>query len=404
MKNTTLFLFVFLSAAAVISAAAEPFRIGVIGTTTSHVPAFAKAFNNPNAAEPLNGFKVVAAYPGGMPDNPNSWNRVKEYADGLVKDGAKVYNTIEEMLPNVDGILLESVDGRPHLEQAKPVIAAGKPLYIDKPMAGTLADVITIFRLAKEKNVPVFSASSLRYSPEFQKVLAEKTFGDILGCDAWSPCTINDKHPDLFWYGVHGVETLFTLMGPGCVSVSRTQTAGTEVVAGVWKDGRIGTFRGTRTGKHDYGAVVFGSKDIGLAGKYGGYEPLAAQIAQFFKTGKAPVAAEESIEIFAFMEAADRSKITGGSAALADVIADASQEVSVSAAVRIAADGTLTLNGKEITVGSLAAALDGLVGGKANHRVKVILKSEKGVPIETVQKVCSNLGKAMLANYIYDYQ
>ncbi|GHT28499.1 oxidoreductase [Planctomycetales bacterium] len=380
----------------------EVFRIGIIGTDTSHVPAFAKTFNNPNAAEPFNGFKVVAAYPGGMPDNPSSWDRVKQYADGLVKDGAKIYGTIEEMLPNVDGILLESVDGRPHLEQAKPVIAAGKPLFVDKPMAGSLADVIALFKFAQEQKVPVFSASSLRYSPDFQKVLQEKTFGNILGCDAWSPCTLNDKHPDLFWYGVHGVETLFTLMGPGCVSVSRTQTPGTETVVGVWKDKRIGTFRGTRAGKHDYGAVVFGDKGIGLAGKYGGYEPLALQIAQFFKTGKAPVSAEETIEIFAFMEAADRSKISGRIVALADVIDEASKEVSIPAVLNIAADGKLTLNAEEITSDSLAAVLDGLVSGKTNHRVKVIVKSKKGVPFETVQKVCSNLGKAMLANYIYE--
>lgn len=387
--------------------ASEPFRLGIIGTTTSHVPAFAQVFNNPDAAEPLNGFRVTAAYPGGMPDNPSSWERVKTYADGLVKDGAVIYNTIEEMLPNVDGILLESVDGRPHLEQAKPVIAAGKPLFIDKPMAGSLADVLTLFRWAKEKNVPIFSASSLRYSPDFQKVLTDKPFGNIIGCEAWSPCALNAQHPDLFWYGVHGVETLFTLMGPGCDYVIRAQTDDTESVTGVWKDGRIGTFRGTRTGKHDYGALVFGEKGIGLAGKYGGYEPLAAQIAQFFKTGKSPVEPKETIEIFAFMEAADQSKRGGAQAALKipleTVIAEAAQEVSVHVTIFVAANGTITLNGEEISVENIAASLDGLVEGKANHRVKVILKSGKGAPLNVIQKVCGSIGKAMLANYVYDY-
>ena len=50
------------------------------------------------------------------------------------------------------------------------------------------------------------------------------------------------------------------------------------------------------------------------SGGYGGYEPLVVEIAKFFKTGKPPVSAEETLEIFAFMEAADESKRKGGRA------------------------------------------------------------------------------------------
>jgi len=384
--------------------AEDVFRLGIIGTTTSHVPAFAKIFNDPNIEEPCNGFKIVAAYPGGMPDNPDSWNRVKEYADGLEKQGVKIYNTIEEMLPNVDGVLLESVDGRPHLEQAKPVIAAGKPLYIDKPMAGSLADVLTIFQLAKEKNVPVFSASSLRYVSGFQKIRnGDPAFGKVLGCDAWSPCSINTKHPDLFWYGIHGVETLFTIMGTGCETVRRTQTKDTEFVVGVWNDGRIGTFRGTRNGTHGYGATVFGEKKTSDAGTYEGYKPLAIEIAKFFKTGKPPIDPQETIEIFAFMEAADVSKSNGNAVSLESVIESAKKENAIPAKIQVAADGKLTLNGKPIEKDNLKSALNALVK-QPNDRVKVTLISEKETPIETVQEICNHLGNAMLVNYVYDYR
>jgi hypothetical protein len=218
-------------------------------------------------------------------------------------------------------VLLESVDGRPHLEQVRPVIAEGKPVFIDKPMAGNLADVIEIFRLAKENNVPCWSSSSLRFSPGIIGMRENDEVGQVLGCDAFSPCSLEEHHPDLYWYGVHGVEILFTIMGPGCESVRRVQTKNYELVVGLWKGGRVGTYRGLRTGKTGYGAMVFGTKGIAQSGRYGGYEPLVEEIIKFFKTGNVPVPPEETIEIFAFMSAADESKAKNGAeVSLAELI------------------------------------------------------------------------------------
>jgi len=383
--------------------AEEKFRLGIIGTTTSHVPAFVKLFHAPDSDAPFNQFRVIAAYPGGMPDNPSSWSRVEQYADDLEKQGIKLYPTIEAMLPEVDGILLESVDGRPHLEQAKPVIAAGKPLYIDKPMAAHLADVLEIFRLAEEKKVPVFSASSLRFSAGFQKMRNEKPLGNILGCCTWSPCHLNEKHPDLVWYGIHGVEMLFTLMGPGCQTIQRTHTEGTEFVVGTWDEGRIGTFRGMRTGKPGYGAIVFGEKDNGDAGGYDGYKPLVEEICKFFQTGQPPFDPQETIEISAFMEAADVSKANGGMpVSIAETIEKAKAQVAIPVSLQVSPNGGLQMNGKTIELSTLGKTLDALTTGKPNARVKVILRAEKGTPHETVLAVCNNLGKAMLANFLYE--
>jgi predicted dehydrogenase len=380
------------------------FRLGIIGTTTSHVPAFVKILNDPNVSEPCNGFKIVAAYPGGMPDNMGSWNRLRQYADELEKQGIPLYKTIESMLPNVDGVLLESVDGRPHLEQAKPVINSGKPLFIDKPMAASLADVLTIFRLAQEKKAAIFSASSLRFSSGFQQARkGESSAGHVIGCDVWSPCSLNDKHPDLFWYGIHGVETLFTIMGTGCESVMRIQTEGTELVTGTWKDGRIGTFRGIRTGKTGYGAVVFGDKGIADAGSYEGYKPLVEEIARFFKTGLAPIDPQETIEIIAFMEAAEQSKIKGVPVSIDQVLRETENKKEIFVQINVLNNKKLTLNNQPINIEELAKTLDNFLVGRPNHYVKVILSSEKGTPIETVQDVCNHLGNATLANYIYDY-
>jgi len=210
-------------------------------------------------------------------------------------------------------VFLEEVDGRPHLEMARPVIAAGKPLFIDKPLAGSLADCIEIFRLAKEKNVPCFSSSSTRFAAGFQAARSgNSAFGQIKSCSATSPMSIEPHHPDLFWYGVHGVEILFTVMGTGCKTVTRSNTANFDKVTGVWNDDRIGTFRGIRSGKSDYGGTVFGEKGISVLGKYSGYNPLLLKIVEFFDSGILPVKPEETIDIFAFMAAADESKMKGG--------------------------------------------------------------------------------------------
>jgi predicted dehydrogenase len=332
MKRTilpTVVLVMILTLPSEAEAGEKVFRLGMIGLDTSHVIAFTRVINDPAKNY---GCKVVVGYAGGSPDVPSSANRVEKFTEQLRdKFGVEIVDSIEELCRKVDGVLLESVDGRPHLEQARPVIAAKKPIFIDKPMAASLADVIEIFRLAKENNVPCWSSSSLRFSPDIIGQRDNEEVGEVLGCDAFSPCSLEEHHPDLYWYGVHGVEMLFTIMGTGCESVRRVQTNPDahrdEFVVGLWEGGRIGTYRGIRRGKSGYGAMVFGSKGIVQGGRYGGYEPLVDEIIKFFKSRQVPVPPEETIEIFAFMTAADESKARGGAAvSITEVIEKAKKQ------------------------------------------------------------------------------
>ncbi len=316
---------------AVADEPAKPLRAGIIGLDTSHAPAFAALLNGPKAVGDLAGVRIVAAYPRGSAAIPSSRDRVAGYTSTLRdKHGVEIVDSIEALLDKVDVVFLESVDGRPHLAQVRPVFAAKKPVFIDKPVAGTLADAIAIYDLARESGTPVFSSSSLRFSPDIAAMRGgNDKVGEVVGCSAYGPCELEEHHPDLYWYGIHGVETLFTIMGTGCESVSRVQTKGAELAAGVWKGGRIGTFRGIREGAKGYGATVFGTKGIAPGGSYAGYEPMVVEICKFFRTGKPPVSAEETIEIFAFMEAADESKRQGGKpVALETVIAKAKAELA----------------------------------------------------------------------------
>ena len=298
-------------------------RIGIIGLDTSHSTAFTKALNAPDAKPEFSGFRIVAAYPKGSNDIKSSVDRIPGYIEEVKKYGVEITNSIDELISKVDYVLLETNDGRIHFEQALPVFKAGKRMFIDKPIAASLEHAIAIFNASAHYNVPVFSASSLRYISGIKDV-ENGSIGKVLGADTFSPCSLEKSHPDLFWYGIHGVETLFTVMGTGCTTVTRISTADTDVVVGVWNDGRVGTFRGTRTGKHGYGGTAFGGKgDISL-GTYAGYDPLLVRILEFFKTGVVPVKKEETLEIFAFMQAAEVSKQKGGvPVEVAKVMADA---------------------------------------------------------------------------------
>jgi hypothetical protein len=299
-------------------------RAGMIGLDTSHVIAFTKLLNNPQATGDLAEVEIVAGFPGGT-DIPPSRDRVAGFTEQLREMGLEIVDSIPALLEKVDVVLLESVDGRPHLEQARAVIEAGKPMYIDKPVAGSLADAVAIFRLAREHGVPVWSASSLRFAPELVELGRQGKLQEVEGAVVWGPCSIQPPMPELYFYGVHGVEALFTMMGPGCVSVTRSSTDGTDVVTGIWRDGRIGTYRGIRRGEAEFGATIFRADEILTVTGLSGYEILVNEIAKFFKTGQPPVPADETLEIFAFLDAAEQSKIRGGAPVTLQQVLQAAQ-------------------------------------------------------------------------------
>ena len=298
--------------------AADELRIGIIGLDTSHATAFTELLNDPTAPGHVPGARVVAAFKGGSPDIPSSIGRVEEYT-AVLRDRFKVdiCPTIAEVCGKVDAVMIESVDGRPHLTQAREVIAARRPLYIDKPLAGSLRDAIAIMDLATAAGVPIFSSSSLRFAAGTRAVRGG-SIGRVQHAETTSPSPIEKTHPDLFWYGIHGCESLFTVMGTGCESVTRGTTPdGTIMVTGTWSGGRKGIFRESRT----YGGLARGERGEAPVGAFDGYAPLVAEIVAFFRSGKPPVTAEETLELFAFMEAADESRRRGGApVALADVM------------------------------------------------------------------------------------
>lgn len=279
-------------------------RIGIIGLDTSHSEVFTRIINN---GEVSGGYKVVAAYAQGSPDIPSAVEMRPRITEAVKKMGVEIVDSIETLLKKVDCVLLETNDGRPHYEQALPVLMAGKRMFVDKPVAHNLKDAERIYAASKKYGTPIFSSSALRYEQNIVKATSG-AFGKVIGADVYTPADYDQHHLDMAWYGIHGVEMLFTLMGTGCVEVIRTHTEDTDILTGRWNDGRIASVRGIRKGAANIAGTAYCENNIVPVGPFTTYQPLVQEIVNFFDTGVVPVSPAETIEIFKFMHAADKSK------------------------------------------------------------------------------------------------
>ena len=301
MKTEKLVMICLMCIASFAIQAQKVIKIGIIGLDTSHSPAFIGLLNSEDPKPEHEGFRVVAAYPYGSKTIENSFKRIPVYTEKAKENGVEIVSSITELLEKVDCVMLETNE----------VLKSGKPMFIDKPVAADLVDAIAIFKLADQYNVPIFSSSALRFVPK-NVDLRNGKYGKVLGADCYSPAPSEPSHPDFSWYGIHGVEILYTIMGTGCKEVARMSSEGTDVVTGLWEDGRLGTFRGNRTGKHIYGGTAICDSGAVIAGGYEGYACLLTEILKFFKTKLVPVSATETLELFTFMAASNESKRLGG--------------------------------------------------------------------------------------------
>ncbi|MEI6324766.1 MAG: Gfo/Idh/MocA family oxidoreductase [Gemmataceae bacterium] len=321
-----------------------PVRVGVLGLDNFQAVAFTQLFNDPKAIGDLAGVRVVTAYAApASADIPESVDNLPKWKSQITKFDVRLVGSVDELLQSCDAVMIMSLDGRKHLEQATQVLKAGKRLYIGRPLAASFAEALAIIGVARDTKTPCWTSSQHRFSPGFIGMRNHPEVGKVQGCDVYGGCPIEPHHAELFWHGIHGVETLITIMGPGCESVRCTSTPFAESITGVWADGRVGTYRGIKTGSVKYSATVFGDRGVSTSGIYGhgvpvkgivpvndkymGYEGIALEMARFFKGGATPVSAAETLEVFAFMEAAHESKRkNGASVALAQVLEQAKKK------------------------------------------------------------------------------
>ncbi|MCK4376564.1 MAG: Gfo/Idh/MocA family oxidoreductase [Candidatus Brocadiae bacterium] len=289
-------------------------RIGMVGLDTSHCEAFVSVLNYEDNPHFVGGARVVGAYPGGSELCAVSRDRVEGFTQTIRdKHGIAICDTIEGLGEDMDAFLLHSVDGRQHLEQFRVLAQFGKPVFMDKPLACSFADAKQIGEIAARGNVPVMSASSIRFSAGVTNLAAP---GDEVGsCEAFGTMPILDDYPTYFWYGVHGADLLFSYMGRGCRTVQAVHSEDMDLLVGVWEDGRVGTVRGTRFSDYHFGCTLF-CKSGTVHGRAADEPPAHAimlkDIIRFFQSGASSIPIEETLEVMAFLDAAGQSLAAGG--------------------------------------------------------------------------------------------
>jgi hypothetical protein len=290
-------------------------KIGMVGLDTSHCEAFTQLLNDTNNEHHVPGAKVIKAFPGGSELFSNSYNRVAEITENMRKLEIEIVDSLEAAAEGVDAIMLESVDGRQHLEQFKVLAKFGKPIFIDKPFTCSYDEAKTIAALAAEHNVPVMTASAIRYATGLSELNSDGN--KIHTCDTFGPMAILDDYPGYFWYGIHTVEMLYSFMGVGCVELKVETSENLDITIAKWRDGRVATLRGARFdgGGYKFGCTI--STDQGVEFSLAESVPpyyacLLKKIIPFFQTGKSPIAIEESLETIAFIEAMNESYNNSG--------------------------------------------------------------------------------------------
>ena len=257
----------------------------------------------------VEGARIVAGYPG-KPTPAASQELLDERTEILRNYDVEIVESPLSLIGMVDAVMIEYNEGDKHLEASRPFIEAGLPVFIDKPLACSVQDAKKIFELAEANNVPVLSASSLRYALEVQRLKESKDeVGDVLGASTYSPGTIVQFNPGLFFYVIHAIELLYALIGKGCQSVRCYSDDRWDVIVGRWSDGRVGIVRGIRSGAKGYGFTAFCERKIisSAIDTSWIYTELLKRIIEMFETKVSPIDPAETLEIIAFTEKAMES-------------------------------------------------------------------------------------------------
>lgn len=306
-----------------------PLRIGIVDFDSSHCVEFTRRINHLEIADDqwVDGGRVVMGCPGTSLHSPE---RLPGFTEEMKQMGVPLVATPTEMIGKVDAVMITSVDGSVHWERTRPFIEAGVICFVDKPFTCSIEEAKAMVELARERRVPIFSSSALRYAPEVVEFVAgtkglNSPTGAILGATVYGPAPTRERNPGLFHYGIHAIEALFTLMGPQCErltgvregGVTGSDEQGAEVVTALWSGGRIGTVHGIRSGHRAYGFVAFcerAVRHVAVESKdFSFYRDLLKQVIRFFETREPPVDPDETLRIMAFIEAARQSAQLGGS-------------------------------------------------------------------------------------------
>ncbi len=219
----------------------------------------------------------------------------------------RVLSSLEELPRFADAALLMSDWDGTHHRWADDLIEMGVPFYVDKPMAPTLDRASEMLNLASKRQVPMFSASAVRYAREFQQLLPTlRDEGGVQYMVAASPMGT------IVFYGVHAVELAVMTMGTG---VSKVSYAGDRDKAHQitldWDDSRTAVVLVDSRIKKIILDIhtAEAARQIEISDEWYYYTDLMKHFVDMALTGEPPFPPDETLEIFRCL---DEARIASG--------------------------------------------------------------------------------------------
>jgi len=275
-------------------------RIGILGLDTSHSPAFTRIIQ-----EQYPEHSVIGAWPGGNEGIPASRDRVAGFTRDMEAMGVPIFGSPGEVARRADALLILALDGASHLPLYREVVRPGLPVFIDKPVAGLPADAERIFSLAKEHAAPLFSASSLRFLPDFVGALQTAPREKLRHFELTGPLNRIEGVPLYQFYAIHSVEMLVAALGPDWTEC-RPDPDVPETFHFMWRNDATASLRlSVPPAPADFnGSLHFSGRVVSFARLAAPvYAPFVGKLVDFFTTGIAPVAKEETLAICRILQA-----------------------------------------------------------------------------------------------------
>ena len=293
-------------------------RIGLVGGLIwPHAQMMATTLNDSDPEHPL--WQQVFGKKGIVPTDriprarvTHVWDKERPKAEALaaICGIQTVVDKPEDMIGKVDAVLLPDDTSCVHGRMAGPFLDAGIPTYIDKPLAGTIAEAREIAERAKKGNAPLMTMSCLRYTDASLDLMKNRP-------NLGAPQLVSALGPDregkpLHYYGIHIVQVYMVFMGPGAQRVHDVGDHNHHILKLEYPDARKGVIQLSQRmpGYVATGVFTKGSRTVEMRLERSFFRMLQ-DIILMFRTKTPPVPIDEMLEIIAILSAGEESLASG---------------------------------------------------------------------------------------------
>ena len=234
------------------------------------------------------------------------------YTAEHVADCALIPNVVEkpaDMIGQIDAVLIGTDIGSEHVARAQPFVAAGVPVFVDKPLVDNAADLKTFMDWA-DQGKPILSSSCMRYAREYASYrestesVGELRFVSITTPKSWEK------------YGIHALEGIYPILGPGFISARNTGTVERNIVHLKHRSGvdAVAVATGDMIGA--FGCLQLcgttGHEEVAFSDAFYAFKTQLAAFVEYLRTGVLPFPFDETVELMKLVIAGIRSRAEGG--------------------------------------------------------------------------------------------